>query len=191
MNSCSENIKNAFTVVYETLENVKKLMECCDSIAEENGYCVSTPRFVRYNTDSNVDGWVYDKFFKAYQSIEDEELENGWRNGALYVLEINFEDIPEYYISKFEYEDIKAWQGGISPASWEAFYVPTDVGDDRMEFTEIDDEYTMSISKENYKKNYWNLKRTIFKSKDLLELNSSNVNVNIFGEFDKLKGKSF
>ena len=189
MSSCSKNITNAFSVVYNTLENVKKLMEYCDKVAESNGYCVCTPKFLRNNTDSNVDGWGYNKFFKIYQSSEDEILENGWRNGPLYVLEINFEEAPLYYLSKFEYEDIKGWRGGISPSAWWAFYFPTNIGDNRIEFKKLDDIYTLSIPKEAYKKSYWGLERVVFRNGDLIEVNKDNVNINIFEEFNKLKEK--
>lgn len=190
MNSYSENIKNAFSVVYNTLENVKKLMEYCDKVAEDNGYYACTTKFLRNNTDGSVDGWVYNKFFKIYQSMEDEGLENGWRNGPLYVLEINFEKFPMYYVSKFEYEDIKGWRGGISPSDWWAFYFPTNISDSRIEFTQLDDMYTVGVPKGSYKKSYWGLERTVFRSGDLVEINSDNVGINIFGEFNKLKEKN-
>lgn len=189
MSSCSENIKNAFSVVYNTLENVKKLMEYCDKVSESNGYYACTSKFLRNNTDSSVGGWVYNKFFKIYQSSEDEELENGWRNGAIYVLEINFEEEPLYYVSKFEYENIKEWQRGISPSAWWVFYFPTDISDNRIEFNKLDEIYTVGIPKGIYKKSYWGLERTVFRSEDLIKVTSDNVNINIFGEFNKLKEK--
>ena len=189
MNLCNENIKNAFSVVYNTLENVKKLMEYCDKVAESNGYCSSTDKFLRNNTDTNVDGWVYNKFFKIYQSIDDEALDNNWRNGPLYVLEINLEEEPEYYVSKFEYEDIRGWSKGISPSSWWAFYFPTDIKDNRIEFTPLDEIYTEGVPKGSYKKSYWGLNRTIFRSGNLLEINSNNVNSYIFNQFNILKNK--
>ncbi|GKU30433.1 hypothetical protein [Clostridium folliculivorans] len=189
MNSYSENIKNAFSVVYSTLENVKKLMEYCDKVAEENGYYSCTDRFLRYNTDNSVDGWVYNKFFKIYQSSEGEVLSNGWRNGPLYVLEINLEEEPKYYVSKFEYENIGEWNKGISPSSWWAFYFPTDITDNRIEFRKLDDTYTEGKPRGSYKKSYFGLERTVFRSGDLLEINSDTVNIYIFGEFDKLRDK--
>lgn len=189
MNSYSENIKNAFSVVYNTLENVKKLMEYCDKVAESNGYYSCTSKFLRNNTDSSIDGWVYNKFFKIYQSSEDEELENGWRNGPLYVLEINLEEDPLYYISKFEYEDIKGWNSGISPSAWWVFYFPTNINDNRIEFNEVDNIYTVGVPKGSYKKSYWGLERTVFRSGDLIEITVDNVNTSIFGEFNNLKEK--
>lgn len=189
MNSYSENIKNAFAVVYNTLQNVKKLMEYCDKVANENNYCSSTDKFLRNNTDGSVDGWVYNKFFKIYQSNNDEELSNGWRNGPLYVLEINLEEEPVYYLSKFKYEDISSWSKGISPSSWWAFYFPTNVDDNRIEFKLLDNTYTEGVPKEPYKKSYWGLERTVFKSGDLLELNSENVEILIFEEFNALRDK--
>ena len=189
MNSDSRNIENAFSVVYNTLKNVKKLMEYCDEVAESNGYSSCTSKFLRNNTDSSVEGWLYNKLFKLYQRKEDKELENKWRNGPVYVLEINFEEAPSYYLSKFEYENIKCWRSGISPSDWWAFYFPIDIDDNRIEFSELDGIYTEGIPKGSYKKTYWGLKRTVFISKDLLDLNSDNVNINIFEEFNKLKDK--
>lgn len=189
MNSHSDNIKNAFSVVYNTLENVKKLMEYCDKVAESNGYYSCTDRFLRNNTDNSVDGWVYNKFFKVYQSGESEVLENGWRNGPLYVLEINLEEEPKYYVSKFEYEDVKGWSKGISPSAWWAFYFPTNINDNRIEFSKIDDIYTVGVPKGSYKKTYWGLDRAVFRSGDLLELNSDNINNYIFEQYNKLKEK--
>jgi len=189
MNSYSDNIKNAFSVVYNTLENVKKLMEYCDKVAESNGYYSCTDKFLRNNTDNSVDGWVYNKFFKIYQSGEEEVLDNGWRNGPLYVLEINLEEEPKYYVSKFEYENISEWSKGISPSSWWAFYFPTDINDNRIEFNKLDDIYNVGVPKGSYKKSYWGLERVVFRSGDLLEINSDNVNTYIFGEYNKIKEK--
>lgn len=187
MNSYSENIKNSFSVVYKTLENVKKLMDYCDKVSESNGYYSFTSKFLKNSKDTDVDGLIYNKFFKIYQSADDEELDNNWKNGPLYVLEINLEEEPKYYVSKFEYEDIKSWKKGISSVAWWGFYFPTDINDNRIEFTKLDEIYTMGIPKGSYKKSYWGLNRTIFRSGNLLELNSENVSDYIFKEFDRLK----
>lgn len=42
-------------------------------IAELNGKISS---ILRNNTDSSVDGWIYNKLFKIYQSIDDKVLDN-------------------------------------------------------------------------------------------------------------------
>ena len=125
-----------------------------------------------------------------YLAGNDEELDNGWRNGPLYVLGINLEEYPIYYTCKFEYEDIKEWTSGISPSSGWAFYYPTDIKDNRLEFTELQNGYIQGLPKPFYKKSYWGLERTIFKSGDLIEINSDNVNSKIFEEFNKLKENS-
>ena len=51
--------------------------------------------------------------------------------------------------------------------------------------------YTVGVPKESYKKSYWGLERTVFRSGDLVEINSDNVGINIFGEFNKLKEKTY
>ena len=53
-------------------------------------------------------------------------LENGWRDGPIYVLEILLYDPDGYYetneprveMAKFEYEDIKHFSPGVSAASY-------------------------------------------------------------------------
>lgn len=77
----------------------------------------------------------------------------------------------------------------ISPSAWGMFYFPTDIKDNRIKFNKLEDIYTVGVPKDSYKKTYWGLKRTVFISKDLLELNSDNVNINIFQEFNNLKDK--
>lgn len=187
MSLSRENIKNAFSVVYSTLENVKKLIEYCDMIAESNGYTSSSSKFLRDNTDKSVDGWVYTSLFKVYQRTEDTLLDNNLRNGPLYVLEINLEEYPMYYLSKFEYEDISSWKKGISPSDWWLFYYPTSSGDERIKFNELDNNYIESIPKESYKSSYRGLNRTVFTSGDLLEVNKDSVESLIFGGFNELQ----
>ena len=51
--------------------------------------------------------------------------------------------------------------------------------------------YTVGVPKGSYKKSYWGLERTVFRSGDLVEINSDNVGINIFGEFNKLKEKTY
>ena len=85
--------------------------------------------------------------------------------------------------------DIKGWSKGISPSSWWGFYFPTDINDNRITFTQLDEIYTQGVPKGSYKKSYWGLERTVFRSGNLLDINSENVNKYVFEEFNVLKNK--
>ncbi|MGL4108401.1 hypothetical protein [Clostridium sp. LP20] len=189
MNS-SENIKNAFTVVVKTYENIEKLMNYCDNVADNYGYIPISSKFLRRRSDNNPTGWLYRSLIKVYQAKENfQEDEDGWCDGPVYTMEFNFEEEPNCYLSKFEYEDITSWNNGISPTEHWGFYFPTDERDERHSFVKIEDDYIVSTPKEGYKDTYWGLERVIFRVLSLLEINGDNAGSLIFGEFDKLKDK--
>ncbi|MDQ2086223.1 hypothetical protein RBH29_07245 [Herbivorax sp. ANBcel31] len=187
----SENIKNAFNVVRKTYENADKLMKYCDSISNECGYDIVTNKFLRYKSDSDYEGWFIDRFVKLYQQKADKVLENDWRDGPIYAVELNFEDMPIVYISKFEYEDITTWsRGAISPASYWVFSDLIDCTDNEFEEKNLNkqDKYFVSVPKNNNVKNsYWGIKRSVYTNYDLKILNSNNIMQKVFSEFDVLK----
>lgn len=192
MNS-SENIKNAFKVIFKTYENVEKLMEYCKTIAaEKTDYISSVPKFLRRKSDNDTEAWLLNDFILLFQDKKNEECEsgNGWRSGPLYVLEIclgekGSNNIPLLYISKFDYERINEWSEGCSPANHWVFYYPLR-NEDYMNF-EVKGQYKIATPKsEKSSKTYWGLKKVISKAIDLIEVNSDNLQENIFGEFDKL-----
>ena len=104
MNS-NENIRNAFKVVYKTYENIDKLIKYCKTICEDNGYVVCSNKFLRWKSDNNFYGWAINNFILLFQDKEDIEIENGFRKGPIYSLEIDFnqESLPTVYLSKYEY----------------------------------------------------------------------------------------
>jgi len=58
MNS-GENIKNALKVIYQTYDNVQKLMEYTKTIAEEKtDYINSVPKFLRRKSDNATEAWL-------------------------------------------------------------------------------------------------------------------------------------
>ncbi|KAJ49369.1 hypothetical protein BD780_003504 [Clostridium tetanomorphum] len=186
--SLGENIKSAFEVVLKTYENVDKLLRYCDLIAEDYGYEVVTDKFLRYKSDSNYEGWFINSFIKLYQSKHDNTLENSWKDGPVFVMEINFEDMPTVYLSKFEYEDISSWGKGVSPSEYWGFTDPIDCEGNGFNESPIDEKegYYISEPTPDLKSRYWDVKRVIYTKTDLLQIDSSNVSKNIFGEFDTL-----
>lgn len=186
----SENLKKAFNVVYKTYENVDKLMKYCDSISGDCGYESVTRYFLRYKSDINVEGWFIRSFIKLYQSKNDELLDNGWRNGPVFVMEVNFEDMPVVYLSKFEYEDVSQLPKGVSSADHWKFSEP--VTDQKNDFDRqvLEGKEKIIVIRpktEDVKARYGNVKRIIQTTVDLTELNSSSVSEKIFGQFDALR----
>lgn len=186
----SENIKNAFDVVIKTYENVDKLLKYCDSISGDCGYYVVTSRFLRYRSDLDYEGWLVNRFIKLYQQKADKELENGWRDGPVFAMEINFEGIPTVYLSKFEYDDISTWSEGISPKYYWIFSDSIDCegNDFKEKYTDNRHRYCISEPEtESIKNKYWGIKRAIYTTINLLQLDSNNISEKVFDEFNTLK----
>ncbi|MDR3597709.1 hypothetical protein [Clostridium sp.] len=193
MNS-AENIRNAFKVVNKTYENINKMMNYCKTIADEgNEYVVSVPKFLRYKSDNEFDGWLINDFILIFQSKEDEGLENEWRNGPIYVLDIdfNYEDTPKIYLSKFEYKNIESWSKGCSPANHWRFYWPVR----NLEYMKCIDTYGYEIwtpkkGKESAADNsYWGIKKAVCYTEELIDINAENIKEKIFDRFTWLKDK--
>ena len=93
-----ENIFNAFEVVNKTHENVDKLIKYCRTMAEERKeFELMSPKFLRYKSDVDYWGWNVRQMFLLFQDKQDELLENGWRDGPIYVLDILLYDPDECF----------------------------------------------------------------------------------------------
>lgn len=114
-----KNIENAFIVVRKTYENVQKMINFLDEKAILNDYIPVIDRFLRYSSDIDPRGWLYNDIVKVYQYEKDEPLENDWLKGSIYVINISFWEEPRMIVSKYNY-DIEEWgKGKISPGdSW-------------------------------------------------------------------------
>lgn len=193
MNS-AENIRNAFKVVNKTYENINKMMNYCKTIADEGKeYVISVPKFLRWKSDVDFDGWLINDFILLFQGKDDEELENEWRNGPIYVLDIdfNYDDTPKVYISKFEYKNIENWSNGCSPANHSRFYWPVR-NIDEFDCKEIDNYriWTPKKAKESVADNfYWGIKRAVSYTEELTDINADNIEEKIFDRFTWLKDK--
>ncbi|OAA85103.1 hypothetical protein [Clostridium coskatii] len=193
MNS-AENIRNAFKVVNKTYENINKMINSCKTIADEgNEYVVSVPKFLRWKSDAEVGGWLINDFIVLFQSKHDKELENGWRNGPIYVLDIDLDygDTPKIYISKFQYKNMENWSNGCSPTNHWRFYWPIR-NMDEFEGVKTDDYeiWTPKKGKESVAdSSYWGIKRAVCYTEELTDINADNIQEKIFDRFLWLKDK--
>lgn len=186
-----DNIFNAFEVVNKTHENVEKLMNYCKNIiTEKDGYVLVSPKFLRWKSDGDYWAWNTSSFILLFQDSNDCELENEWRDGPVYVLEIDLYnpsvyDKPMAVIAKFEYDDIASWSKGCSPANHYIFYDPLYDFD----YEDLEGDFVVTEVDESYKQRYWGLKRVVCFQVPLTEITGENAYDKILGGFDKLKMK--
>lgn len=189
-----ETIK-AFTLVHDAHKSVQEFISRCISLAEEKGEFEIAPMtgsntFLRWNSDKNANAWSYTDFIITFQQCSDAKLQNGYRNGALYILEINFDSdwfvIPTANIARYDYDNIaNNWSSGpISPSDHWIFYDPLyngvieypEYGSGEMYCGEADEPLTR----------YWGLKRVMGYEMPLSEITAENVYQKIFGTFKVL-----
>ncbi|MDR1753431.1 MAG: hypothetical protein LBR74_00800 [Eubacterium sp.] len=189
------NIFNAFEVVKNTHESINKLMQYCKSMAEEKGeYTLASPKFLRWRSDNNSWGWSISNFILLFQSKKDVELEhNDWRDGPVYVLEINLYD-PENYdtpminIAKYEYNNISAWGNGVSPA--EHWRINQPLYSDELDWKIDGLSYDGHVKDEqSADSKWWGLRRIVGYSVSLTDITPENAYDVIFGGFDSLVDK--
>lgn len=194
MNS-GKNIKNALSVLYNTYDNIQKLMEYCKAVAkEETNYEPSEERFLRYKSDNDCSGWLLSDFILLFQNKHSPncESENGWKNDAVYVLEICLGEkhsinLPTIYLSKFDYgrEYINKWSRGCSPAQYWAFYNPLR-NKSEFDFTNFENYIRSKPKDDKTSISYLGLKQVTIKKIDLMSITSDNLKEMIFDEFDRL-----
>lgn len=184
-----ENIKNAFEVVRKTYENLYKLMTYLDNESSRKGYKSSIVRFLRYSSDPNHQGWIYNNLVKLYQFSLDEGLPSGWKEGPIYAVEFSFVDYPKMIVSKFDF-DIKTWRSGINIGDVDYFSNPVNSSFEnefKHEYVEGFADYKKSVPLDEISKEYWDLNYVIFREFRLTEVNLENANKLVFDEFDKMK----
>ena len=194
-----ENIFNAFEVVNKTHENVEKLIEFCIGMAMEGKEFdvkspIRSPKFLRYKSDFDYRGWNTNQLFLLFQDTQDELLENGWRDGPIYVLEILLYDPtkwcfetnePRLEMAKFEYEDIKSLPTEISPAKYDWFDYPLH----DLDYEEMEDGILAAEMSDEITRKCRGVKRVVRKVSLLVDVNRENAYDVIFGTFKILKNK--
>lgn len=186
----NDNIKNAFTVVSKTYENVNKLMNEMDALSSECGYEPILPnKFLRWKSDIDYNGWFMKSFIKLYQYKDAKKCSggSGLKNDYIYVVEISLENDAIIYISRYTYEDIDSWQFSFSVSDHWGFYYPVNSENGFIE-EELEERYCKSRPEsDRIKEKYWNLVEVIYKCENLVDVNGDNIKEYIFKEFDRLK----
>lgn len=189
-----ENIFNAFEVVNKTHENVEKLIEFCRLMTtEKKEFSLMSPKFLRYKSDSDYWGWNIRRMFLLFQDMQDEPLENEWRDGPIYVLEIMLYDPdgcfetnePRLEMAKFEYEDIRHFSPGVSPASYYYFEEPLYAAD----YETMEDDILVAEMPQEITQRCWGVQRVVCTDVPLVSVNFENAYDVIFGTFKILKDK--
>lgn len=191
-----ETIK-AFRLVQEAHKNVQAFISRCITLAQEKGEFELAPitgnnTFLRWSSDRNSDAWLYYSFIVVFQRCQDSKLNNGYRNGALYVLELNFADfnIPMANVARYDYDNIpENWSANpISPRDHWVFYDPlyyTDI----IEYPEYESGELYCGAVDEPLARYWGLKRVMGYEIPLAEMTNNNIYEKIFGTFKELAKK--
>ncbi len=194
--SSSENIRNAFHVVYQTYENIQKLMDYCKTISnDKSNYINVVDKFLRYKSDNDIAGWYIQDFIILFQNKNDAELDNEWREGPIYVMEIelynsnvefeSMKDMPCVHLSKFEYKTIEEWDKGASPSEHWGFYYP--LRDyDSMHIQEENGILHIKPLNEKASARYWEVEKVTSKRIPLVEITADNIVEKVFKTFDIL-----
>lgn len=187
-----ETIK-AFQTVRGAHKNVQEFISRCIALAEEKGEFELAPMgrnntFLRWNSDRDSNAWSYDSFIVVFQRCSDAKLKNGYRNGALYVLELNFAnfDVPTANVARYDYDSIaKNWSATpISPGDHWILYQPMYNG--LIEFPEYKSGEMYCGEATEPLERYWGLKRILGYEVPMSDITADNAYEKIFGLFKEL-----
>ena len=195
-NETGKNIANAFNVVYKTYENVEKLISFLKSQAKlENEYsrCFSS-EFMRWRSDTNIYGWAYSSIILAFQNMEDLEYENSsWREGPIYVLEINLcstDGNALLNIARFDYDSVnfKKDNPPLSYGDHGFFHHPLiDLNGKIIDYEPEDgNKFCGVIRNDAVSKKFWGLKSVRGFTVPLADITSENAYEIVFGGFNNL-----
>ncbi|MDR1070766.1 MAG: hypothetical protein LBL37_08315 [Gracilibacteraceae bacterium] len=195
MNS-GKNISSAFEVVRQTYGNIYKLFSYIQEETDKRGDCdykllTPLPKFLRWKSDQYPDGWLINDFILLFQYVKNvEPLENGWRNGPVYVFEVNLlEDYeePTAVVARFDYHDMSTWLKDISPSEHWGFYEPLNKWEG-LEFTDDGPNFSGIVSGDEAK--YWGLKSVRGHYFPLTDITAANAFDKIIGGFERLAGET-
>ncbi len=174
-NNLGQNITTAINVLYETYQNLNLMFSEMDIIAEEEGFVSLSPKFLRWKSDSNTNGWLTNNFVKLYQLEDKSMMANvpDLREGYMFCVEIELgeEDVnyPLITLSKFTF-DYRSWSRLPGVSDHWIFHNPFR---DESQFN-IDEKEGLCTSKphQKTKKKYWGLQEAIGRSFPLLNVTS-------------------
>ena len=186
-----QNISNSIYVLKETYRNLNLLFTELDRTAEKEGFLPLSPKFLRYKSDSNSDGWLTENFIKLYQEDKNPPLKHleTMKNGDVFGIEIDLkgegaDSYPTISLTRFQF-DLSQWNRLPSPSDHWIFYHPF-----RLEkHFDIDYGTDLWISKtiEKSKLRYWGLESAASIEIPLLSIVSEeDIKSKIFSELTKL-----
>lgn len=194
----NEETIRAFSMVREAHKNVQEFISRCIALANEKGEFEIAPMtgnntFLRWSSDRYSNAWSYSDFIVIFQLCCDTKLKNGYRDGALYILEINFDsnyfEVPTANIARYDYDTIaKNWSADpISPSDHWIFYEPMYTG--VVEFPEYGAGEMYLGEADEPLARYWGLKRVMGYEVPLSEITADNAYEKIFSKFKELANK--
>lgn len=187
----NEETVQAFDTVRKSHKKVQQFLSHCIALAKDSGEFELAPMtghntFLRYSSDRDSDAWSYTSIIVVFQQCQDKKLKNGYRDGPLYVLELNFIDydgVPVANIARFDYDNIaENWsETPISPRDHWVLYDP--FYNEVIEFP-IDELGEMYCGEADEPiERYWGLKRVTGFGIPLSEITADNVYEKVFGTF--------
>jgi hypothetical protein len=166
------NITNAVKVLKETYKNLNLLFVELDRVGERSGYVSITPKFLRWQSDADCDGWLTNDFIKLYQLKSDPDLHHieGMKDGLVYGIEVDLDtyEYPVIALNIYDF-DLSAWKNLSVSDHWK-YWDPFRY----IDYFDIDEKGMTSSSKtkEKYVSRYSGLQRSISKSMPLLSISS-------------------
>jgi hypothetical protein len=170
------NIMNAFDVVRRTYENLSKLFQELDVVANKEGLNPITPKFLRWRSESDCKAWATTIFVKLFQSQDAPKHTKvkGLKQGAIYGVEVAFEEgkSPILYLSRYDYDvELVSWSRLPGPGDLRLFHWPR--WDQRRFVIGPDTSVLKSIPRNaEVKKKYWGLEMAVFSELPLTSVDS-------------------
>ncbi|RHW43464.1 hypothetical protein D1B31_02045 [Neobacillus notoginsengisoli] len=187
--SNGQNISNAVNVLRETYKNLNLLFSELDRIGEKEGFISITPRFLRWKSDSDYDGWLTTNFIKLYQVEKDPNLKHlpNLKDGFIYGIEVELEgeeDYPTISLTRYQF-DYSQWQKTPAISDHWVFSDPFRV----KKFFNISNDNGIWTSKplEKGRGRYWGIQCAVSMDIPLLAITSpEDISTNIFQKLENL-----
>lgn len=186
------NITNAISVLKESYENINLLFTELDRVAEDEGFVSMIPRFLRWKSDSNHEGWLTSNFIKLYQLEKDPTLDKfpEMRDGYIFGIEVDLEGetYPTISLNRYEF-DYSVWPRIPAISDHWVFWDPFR-NDKHFNISE-DNNYWSSTPFEKSKQRYWGIQQAFSKDFPLLSITSSeDIKIKIFQELESAFNKN-
>lgn len=184
-----ESIVRASNLLKETYENLSVLFGELDRVGEKQGYVSITPRFMRYKSTIDSDGWLITNFIKLYVKSTtipegiDDIRELPWYGVMVDLTEDDEVDFPVLSILRYQFD--QSYWNGIPSASdhwtfWSPFY------EEEFDRLHTENEWTV-LSNGKLKKKYAGFEKLKAIDMPLFDVKSpDDVRVKIFEGFKEL-----